>query len=125
MPNALFLGSSLYLDRVLHATLIEGECWHSRLSFTANSLRVVNVLWYASTTVVHGRDCQNTEDKSSSWDCQNTAIVVGEFATEELRPYIYPRNIIHNVFLRSATISLFFFEMVGLVSAHLLTPHIG
>ena len=29
----------------------------------------------------------------SGWDCQNTAIVVGEFAAE-LRPYIYPRNII-------------------------------
>ena len=72
-------------------------------------------------------DCQNTEDRrSSSWDCQNTAvIVVGEFAAE-LRQYIYPRNNIYNVFLGSATISLFFFvEMVGLVSALLLTPHFG
>ena len=73
-----------------------------------SSLRVVNVLWHASTTAVHGRDCQNTEDSSRSWDCQNTAIVVGKFAAE-LRPYIYPRNIIYNVFLGSATISLFCF----------------
>ena len=66
-----------------------------------------------------------SEYRSSSRDCQNTAIVVGEFAAE-LRPYSYPRNIIYNVFLGSATISLFcFVEMVGLVSAHLLTPHIG
>ena len=35
-------------------------------------------------------------------------IVVGEFAAE-LRPYIYPRNMIYNVFLGSATISLFCF----------------
>ena len=35
-------------------------------------------------------------------------IVVGEFAAE-LRQYIYPRNIIYNVFLGSATISLFLF----------------
>ena len=67
---------------------------------------MVNVLWHASTT--HGRDCQNTEYRSSSWDCQNTAIVVGEFAAE-LRPYIYPKNIIYNVFLGSATVSLFCF----------------
>ena len=44
---------------------------------SSNSLLVVNVLWHASTTAIHG--CQNTEDISSSWDCQNTAIVVGEF----------------------------------------------
>ena len=53
---------------------------------------MVNVLWHASTTAVHGKDCQKTEDISSSWDCQNTAIVVGEIAVE-LRPYIQPRNI--------------------------------
>ena len=71
------------------------------------------------------KDCQNTEDRSSSCDCQNTAIVVGEFAAE-LRPYIHPRIVIYNVFLGSATISLVcFVEMVGLVSTHLLTPHIG
>ena len=68
---------------------------------------MVNVLWHASTTAVHGRNCQKTEDKSSSWDCQNTAIVVGEFAAE-LRPYIYPRNIIYKVFLGSATRIYFF-----------------
>ena len=47
---------------------------------------------------------------------QNTEVVVGtvriqqfgEFSAE-LRPYIYPRNIIYNVFLGSATISLFCF----------------
>ena len=86
---------------------------------------MVNVLWHASTTAVHGRDCQNTDNRSSNWDCQNTAIVVGEFEAE-LRPYVYSRNIIYSVFLGSATIPLFcFVEIVGLVSAHLLTPHIG
>ena len=44
MPSALFLGSSLSLDWVLHNTLIEGEFQHSRLTSTANSLPVVNVL---------------------------------------------------------------------------------
>ena len=84
---------------------------------------MVNVLWHASTAAVHGRDCQKTKDRSSSWDCHN--IVVGESAAE-LRQYIYPRNIIYNDFLGSATISLFVFvEVVGHVSAHLLTPHIG
>ena len=54
--------------------------------------------------------------------CQNTAVV----CAAGLRPYIYPRNIIYNVFLVSATISLFVFvEVVGLVSAHLLAPPIG
>ena len=61
MPSALFLDSRLSLDWVLHATLIEGGCSHSRLGFTANFLRMVNVLWHASTTPVHGGDCQNTE----------------------------------------------------------------
>ena len=69
---------------------------------------MVDVLWHASATAVHRSDCQKTEDRSSSWDCQNTAIVVEEFAAE-LRSYIYPRNITYNVFLGSATISLFCF----------------
>ena len=70
MTSALFLGLSLSVDWVLHATLIEGECQQSRLGFTANFLRLVNVPWHASTTPVHGRDCQNT------------AVVAGEFAAE-------------------------------------------
>ena len=88
---------------------------------------MINVLWHASrTTAVHGRDCQNTEDRSSSWNCQNTAIVVGEFAAE-LRQYSVPRNIIYNVFLGRVRYCLYFVfvEMVGLVSAHSLTPHFG
>ena len=86
---------------------------------------MVDVLWHASTTAVHGIDCQNAEDIRSSWDCQNTAKVVGEFAAE-LRPYIYPRNIIYNDFLGQLLFLCFVFvEMVGLVNAHLRTPHIG
>ena len=80
--------------------LIEGECKHSRLGFTANSLRLVNVSWHASTTPVHGRDCQNT------------GAVVRDLAAD-LRPYIYPRKVIHNNFLGSATISLFCFCLDG------------
>ena len=86
---------------------------------------------HTSTTAVHGRDCQKTEDRSSSWDCQNTAIVVGELAVE-LRPYIYPRNIIYNDFLGSATIVsvLFLFDRRARARtfAHSplwLTPHAG
>ena len=61
--------------------------------------------------------------RSSRRDCQNTAVV----CAAGLRQYIYSRNIIYNDFLGSATISLFFVvvEMVRLVSAHLVTPHIG
>ena len=46
--------------------------------------------------MVHGRDCHNTDDRSSSWDCQNTGIVVGEFAAE-LRHYNYPRKVIATI----------------------------
>ena len=79
--------------------------------FTANSLRLVNVVWHASTTPVHGRDCQNT------------GLVVGDHAVE-LRLYIYPRKNIYNDLLGSATISRFWFCLYGrveLVSAHGLT----
>ena len=34
MPSTMFLGSSLSLDWILHATLIEGGYYHSRLGFT-------------------------------------------------------------------------------------------
>ena len=63
-----------------------------------------------------------SEYRNSRRDCQNVAVV----CAAGLRQYIYPRNIIYNDFLRSATISLFcFVERVGLVSIHLLTHHIG
>ena len=38
----------------------------------------------------------DAEDRNSSWDCQNPAIVVGEFAAE-LRHYIYPRKVIATI----------------------------
>ena len=61
MPNALFLGQSFPLDWVLHATLIEGGCKHSRLGFTANSLRLVNAPCHTSITPVYRRGCQSIE----------------------------------------------------------------
>ena len=81
MPSALFLGSSSPLGWVLHATLIEEECLHSRLDFTANSLHMANASWHTSITPLHGRDCPNS-----------AVVVVGDDAAE-LRPYIYPREI--------------------------------
>ena len=72
---------------------------------------------------VHGRDCQNTEDRSSSWDYQNTAIVVGEFAVD-LRQYNYPRKLLQR-FVRVRDYCLCLVFVWTAVLAQLLTPHIG
>ena len=78
----------------------------SRLGFTAKSLRLVNVSWHASTTPVHVKGL--LENKSSSRGCQNTGVIVG-YCAAEMRPYIYPRNVIYNDFLGSAILFLCFF----------------
>ena len=73
---------------------------------------------------VHGRDCQDTKDRSSSWDCQNTAmIVVGEFAAE-LRQYNYPRKLLQR-FVRVSDYCLCLVFVKTAVLALLLTTHIG
>ena len=60
---------------------------------------------------VHGRDCQNT------------AIVVGEFAAK-LRQYNYPRKLLQRlVGVSDYCLCLVFFWTA--VLAHLLPPHIG
>ena len=73
---------------------------------------------------VHGRDYQNTEDRSSSWDCQNTAlIVVREFAAE-WKQYNYPRKLLQR-FVRVSDYCIWLVFVRTAVLAHLLTPHIG
>ena len=65
---------------------------------------------------------QKTE-RSSSWDCQNTAIVVGELAAE-LRQYNCPRKLLQRFVRISDHCPCFVFVWTA-VLAHLLTPHIG
>ena len=64
-----------------------------------------------------------TEDRSSSWDCQITAIVVGECAGE-LRQHNYAGKLLHQ-FVRVSDYCLCLVFVWTVLLAHLLIPHIG
>ena len=64
-----------------------------------------------------------SEYRSSSRNCQNTAIVVGDHAVE-LERYYLRKKVICNDFFGSAIV-ICLFLVLSAVLAQVLTPHVG